>query len=52
MCDDIKIGYDVIYSAYDVTHIVGMISYKSGCDILGEIMMTKIQLVRCQIQGV
>ena len=45
-------GYDVIYSAYDDTHIVGVMSYKSGCDISGDIVMTKIQLVRCLIQGV
>ena len=45
-------GYDVIYSAYDVIHIVGVFSYKRGCDISGEVVMTKIQLVRCLKQGV
>ena len=44
-------GYDVIYSAYDVTHIEGVMSYKSGCDIIGEVVMTKLQLVRCLKQG-
>ena len=51
-CDDISSEYDVIYSAYDVTHIVGVMSYKSGCDISAEVVMTKIQLVQCLIQGV
>ena len=45
-------GYDVIYSAYDVTHIVGVMSYKSGCDSSGEVVMRKIQLVRNVIQAV
>ena len=44
-CDDINNVYDVIYSAYGVTRIVGVMSYKSGCDISGEVVMTKIQLV-------
>ena len=26
-------------------------SFKSGCDISGEVVMTKIQLVQCLIQG-
>ena len=26
-------------------------SFKSGCDIIGEVMMTKIQWVQCLIQG-
>ena len=41
-----------MYSAYDVTQKVGVMSYKSGCDIIGEVVMTKIQWVRCLIQGV
>ena len=44
-CDDINNLYDVIYSAYGVTRIVGVMSYKSGFDINGEAVMTKIQLV-------
>ena len=28
-----------------------MISFKSGCDISGEVVMTQIQLVQCLIQG-
>ena len=51
-CDDIRSSYDVIESAYDVTHIVGVMSYKSGYDISGEVVMTKIQWMRCLIQWV
>ena len=36
----------------DVTDIVGVMSYESGCVMSGEVVMTKIQLVRCLIQGV
>ena len=43
------IGYDVLYRAYDVTQKVGVMSFKSGCDISGELVMTKIQWTRCQI---
>ena len=46
-CDDISSGCDVIYSAYDVTHRVGMMSHKSGCDIPGDVVVPKIQWVRC-----
>ena len=45
-------GWDVVYSAYDVTHIVDVKSFKSGCDISGEVVMTKIDWVRCLIQWV
>ena len=45
-------GCDVIYSVYDVTPKVAVISYKSGCDISGEVVMTKIEWVQCLIQGV
>ena len=41
-----------MYSAYDITHIVGMMPYKSGCDISGEFVMTKIDLEQCLIPGV
>ena len=41
-----------IYCAYDVTQKLGVISFKSGCDISGEVMMTKIHWVRCLILGV
>ena len=51
-CDDIRIRCGVIYNAYDVTQKVGVMSFKSGCDISGEVMMTKIQWVQCLIQGV
>ena len=44
-------GCDVIYSAYDVTQKVGVMSFKSVCDISGEVVMTKIQWVQCLIQG-
>ena len=44
-CDVIKGGCDVICSSYDVTHIVGLMSYKSGCDIRREVVMTKIEWV-------
>ena len=47
-CYVLKSGGDVILqSAYDVTHRVGVMSYKSGCDISGEVVMTKIQQLRC-----
>ena len=46
------IGYDVLYRAYDVTQKVRVMSFKSGCDISGEVVMTKIQWVQCLIQGV
>ena len=45
------IGCDVIYSSYDVTHKVGVMSFKSGCDISGEVVMTKIQWGQCLIKG-
>ena len=51
-CDDIRIRCDVIYSAYDVTQKVGVMSFKSGCDISGEVVMTKILCVCCLIQAV
>ena len=49
---DIRIGCDVLYSAYDVTQKLGVMAFKSGCDISGEVVMTKIQWVQCLIQGV
>ena len=51
-CDDIRIGCDVLYSACDVTQKLGVMSFKSGCDIRGEVVLTKIQWVQCLIQGV
>ena len=45
-------GYDVIYRVYDVTHIVSVMSYKSGCDISGEVVMRKVQLVKYLLQWV
>ena len=51
-CDDRRIGCDVLFSACDVTEKLGVISFKSGCDISGEVVMTKIQWVQCLIQGV
>ena len=47
----IMIGCDVPYRAYDVTQKVGVMSFKSVCDISGEVVMTKIQWVRYLIQG-
>ena len=44
-------GCEVLYSAYDVTQKLGVMSLKSGCDISGEVVMTKIQWVQCLIQG-
>ena len=35
----------IVHSSYDITHIVGVMSHKSGCDSSGEVVMTKIQLV-------
>ena len=52
LCDDIRIGYDVLYSACVVTQKLGVMSFKSGYDISGEVMMTKIQWVQCLIEGV
>ena len=31
-CDDKRIGFDVLYSACDVTQKLGVMSLKSGCD--------------------
>ena len=45
------IGCDVLYRAYDVTQKVGVMSFKIGCDISGEVVMTQIQWVQCLIQG-
>ena len=45
------IGCDDLYRAYDVTQKVGVMSFKSVCDISGEVVMTKIQWVQCLIQG-
>ena len=45
-------GCDVIYSAYDVTEKVGVMPFETGCDISGEVVMTKIQWVQCLIEGV
>ena len=51
-CDDIRIGCDVLYSACDVTQKLGVMSFKSVCDISGEVVMTKIQWEQCLIEGV
>ena len=45
------IGCDVLYRVYDVTQKVGVMSFKSGCDISGDVVMTKIQWVQYLIQG-
>ena len=37
---DIRIGGEVIYSSYDATQKVGMMSYKSGWDVSGDGVMT------------
>ena len=50
-CDDIRIGCDVIYSAYYVPQKVGVMSFKTWCDIIGVVVMTKIKRVQCLIQG-
>ena len=42
---------DVLYRAYDVKQKVGVMSFKSGCDISREVVMTQIQWVQCLIQG-
>ena len=44
------IGCDVLYRAYDVTEKVGVMSFKSGCDISGEVVLTKIQWVQYVIE--
>ena len=38
------LGQD-IFSEYDLTQKVGVMSYNSGCDISGELVMIKIQWV-------
>ena len=38
--------YNTNKVTYVVTHIVGMMSYKSGYDISGEVVMGKIEWVR------
>ena len=45
------IGCDVPYRAEVVTQKVGVMSFKSGCDISGEVVMTQIEWVQCLIQG-
>ena len=50
--NDIRIGCEVLYSAYDVTQKLCVMSLKSGCDISGEVVMKKIQWVQYLIQGV
>ena len=45
------IGCDVLFRVYDVKQKVGVMSFKSGCDISGDVVMTKIQWVQCLIQG-
>ena len=44
-CDDMRIGCQDIFSEYNLTQKVRVMSYNSGCDISGEIVMTKIQWV-------
>ena len=34
-----------IFSEYDLTKKVGVMSYNSGCDISGEVVMTMTQCV-------
>ena len=51
-CKDIRIGCEVLYISYDVTQKLGVMSLKSGCDVSGEVVMTKIQWVQYLIQGV
>ena len=51
-CDDIRIACDVLYSACDVTQNLGVMWFKGGCDIIGEVVITKIQWVQCLIEGV
>ena len=42
----------MFYIGHRMSHRgVGVMSYKSGCDISGEVVMTKIQWVQCLIQG-
>ena len=41
-CDDIRIGCNVLYGAYDVTQKLSVMSFKGGCDISGKVVMTKI----------
>ena len=45
------IGCDVLYRAKDVTQKVGVLSFKRGCDISEDVVMTKIQWVQCLILG-
>ena len=37
-CNDIRIGCEVLYSAYDVTQKLGVMSLKSGCDTSGDVV--------------
>ena len=48
---DIKIECDVIYSSYDVTQKMGVMSYKSRLDVSVDGLMIWIQWVPCLIQG-
>ena len=42
---------DVLYRAEDVTQKVGVLSFKRGCDISGDVVMRNIQWVQCLILG-
>ena len=42
----------LLYRVHNVTHIVGIMSYKSGYDISGDVAMRKIEWGRCLIQWV
>ena len=38
-----RIGCQDIFTEYDLTQRVGVMSYNSGCDISGEVVMAKIE---------
>ena len=46
------IGCDVLYRAEDVTQKVGVMSFKSGCDISGEVVMKRYSVCNVSYRGV
>ena len=51
-CDVLKSGYDVIERRSDVTQKVGVMSFKSGCDISGEVVMKRYSGCNVSYRGV
>ena len=51
--DIIKCECDALYSVYDIIHIVGLMSFIQGCDIIKRVaVMAQIQWLLCRIQKI